>query len=53
MHEARIEDTDAGRPLLPEPREHFGKELDVAAVVAGNADGPRVFLDCRANDVAR
>ena len=40
-------------PLPAEQLDHLGEELDVPAVVAGDADGAHVLLDRGADDVAR
>ena len=49
---AAAKDRDIVRPFLLQLPNDFGKELDVAAVVTGNADGRDVLLNGGAYDVA-
>ena len=40
-------------PAFAKLLHHFGEELDVPAVVTGDADGPHILLDRGAHDVLR
>src|SRR6266542_2601249 len=39
-------------PPPPQKSDHFREELDVPAVITGNANGAHVFLDRGANNIA-
>ena len=49
---AAAKDRDVVRALFSQLANDFGKEIDVPAVVTGNADGAHVLLNGGAHDVA-
>src|SRR5665213_1327909 len=49
---AAAKEADVGRAIVAQSIDHLGKEFDMAAVIAGDADCPYILLHRRPRDVA-